>query len=336
MQNEVISKRVDFMMIFDVTNGNPNGDPGAENLPRVFSDGRGYITNLSIKRKIRDFVISEYNDVQGMDIFIQPQAILNNKLFEMYKLPEIKEDPKLLYEHINASFFDCRTFGQMMDFAVPNSKKPNNRKKGKTQKEVVEKVDEDNIIEDDIVEEDSSTKTIMVGNSTGPVQICDGVSFDSVEIMPVSIVMSATKKEEKSNGVGLKDALQQLGSKNNVVYGLYAAKGFINPAMAQSVNTRKGTGFTNNDKEILFEAIKHIFQVTQSATRGEMHLKYLIVFEHDSKWGNVASDKLFNTITVAKKVNEPTKFEDYNITLPTQETVNKISEQVNLRIMEGF
>lgn len=267
-----MNNRYDFLYLFDCTDANPNGDPDAGNLPRLDPEtGQGLVTDVMLKRKVRNFVQLTKEDQSGFDVYIKEKAILNNQHGRAYEA--LKLDPKkakqeqrdLAKEWMCQNFYDIRTFGAVM------------------------------------------TTEVNCGQVRGPVQISFARSIDrivSAEHAVTRMAVTTEKEAEKQSGDN-----RTMGRKFTVPYGLYRAKGFVNPFLA------KQTGFSDQDLELLFSALENAFQFDQSAARpaGSMAPRALLVFKHDSQLGNAPSHKLFEAVTVEKNpgVEVPRSFSDY-------------------------
>ena len=273
---EPIKNRYDFVVYFDVENGNPNGDPDAGNMPRVDPiSGHGIVTDVCLKRKIRNYVQIVKEDEPGFDIYIKREASLNEsdeRALESLKVKDIKkakkDDPSLdekIRDFMCEAFFDIRTFGAVMT---------------------------------------TFTKGLNCGQVRGPVQLTFAQSVDPVIPQKISITrMAITTKgdsEKKSN---------EMGRKYIIPYALYRAEGYISANLA-----RKITGFSEVDLELLWEAIINMFEHDHSALRGKMVVRALIVFKHESELGNAPSHKLFEAVYTEKKegIDEPRSFKDYS------------------------
>lgn len=285
-----ISNRYDFVLLFDVKDGNPNGDPDAGNLPRIDAEtGQGLTTDVSIKRKIRNYVQLTRQGERGNEIFVKSkelsgvETVLNRIIREAHETLghdlESKEDidgkkrkkaGKAQGSEVNKAkeflcnnFFDIRTFGAVMSTG-PNA-----------------------------------------GQVRGPVQITFSRSIDPVVILEHSLTVCAARMEEKSydEQVGIQ------GRKFTVPYGLYVAHGFVSAHLAEQ------TGFNDDDINLLFEALINMFDHDHSAARGEMTTRGLYVFKHNSKLGNAQAHTLFERIQPAMKegVTAPRSFADYDV-----------------------
>ena len=289
-----ITNRYDFVFLFDVRNGNPNGDPDAGNMPRMDPEtSRGLVTDVALKRKIRNYVAMARGDAQGHDIYMQDGAVLNRAHQRAYaalslpseakKLPKDGEKARALTAWMCANFFDIRTFGAVMSTEV------------------------------------------NAGQVRGPVQFTFAESIDPIVPMEVTITRSSVTNE--------KDALQNdrtMGRKHIVPYGLYRAHGFISGRLAN--DPKKGTGFSEADLALLWEALANMFDHDRAAARGEMTARGLIVFKHESDLGNAPAHTLLRRVTVAPvmgRTGPPRSFTDYAVAvdmegLPAGVTVETI------------
>ncbi|MHB1236952.1 MAG: type I-C CRISPR-associated protein Cas7/Csd2 [Gallionella sp.] len=280
-----LNNRYDFVLLFDVKDGNPNGDPDAGNLPRVDAEtGCGLVTDVSLKRKVRNFVGMVKADKDGRplpeyDIYIREKAILNDQNERAYvgigKADLLKGDDKKrkggdavseARDWMCKNFFDVRTFGAVMSTGV------------------------------------------NCGQVRGPVQLTFARSVDPIVAQEHSITRMAvaTKAEaEKQDGDN-----RTMGRKFTVPYGLYAAHGFVSSFLA------KQTGFDEGDLELLWQALAQMFEHDRSAARGEMTTRVLYVFKHDSELGNAPAHNLFDLIQVKKNSEEPARdFADYTVSV---------------------
>ena len=268
-----LKNRIDFVYIFDVQDGNPNGDPDAGNLPRVDAEtGMGLVTDVCLKRKVRNYVQVAKNLADGYDIFIKEKAVLNNSIDAAHEEESVKsaKDKTLAARDVMCkNFYDIRTFGAVM----------------------------------------STGKN--AGQVRGPIQMTFARSVDPISAAEHSItrVAVATEKEaEKQGGEN-----HTMGRKATVPYGLYVCHGFI------SANLAKQTGFSEEDLEIFFDALKNMFDVDRSAARGLMSAQKLIVFRHDSVLGNAPANKLFDLVQIEKKTDgAPRSFKDYEVTIASE------------------
>ena len=284
---ENLKNRIDFVYIFDVQNGNPNGDPDAANAPRVDAeDMHGIVTDVCLKRKVRNYVQTivaedDKNEFQeGYDIFVKDKAVLDALVEMIYDYGSVKiiEDKDKKKEEAKnllcKNYFDIRTFGQVIA---------------------------------------TSGKQDQV---RGPIQLTFARSVDEITPRPLTITRCAVTKEEKKE--------RTMGRKNIVPYGLYVCYGFI------SANLAKQTGFSEEDLEFFWDALKNMFDVDRSAARGLMSAQKLIVFKHDSVLGNAPANKLFDLVKVEKVCDgAPRSFSDYTVTidkagLPANVTVEEL------------
>ncbi len=279
---EPIKNRYDFVILFDVENGNPNGDPDAGNMPRIDPETNfGIVTDVCLKRKIRDYVEAVKEDAKGYRIYIKSGIPLNRSDLEAYEYLGLngksvkerkKDDPTLdlqVRDFMCKNFYDIRTFGAVMTTFMKDS--------------------------------------LNCGQVRGPVQLGFGRSIEPIFPQEVTITRMAITTEEDA-------ATKQntMGYKYIVPYALYRAEGFISANLA-----RKTTGFSEEDLELLWDAIVNMFENDRSAGRGKMSMRQLIIFKHASELGNAPSYRLFETVTVARKdASSPTparSYQDYQV-----------------------
>ncbi len=293
---EPIKNRYDFVFLFDVKDGNPNGDPDFDNMPRTDDEtGQGLVSDVCIKRKVRNYVALKEQFKDGFDIFIRDGNVLNPLIDQVKSSVEKDEkDVKKVQckgrQEMCRKYFDVRTFGAVM--STGESKKEEKKIKG-------------------------------LGIVRGPVQLVFGRSIDSINVKTHSLTRCCITKESDA------DKESTFGNKNNVSYGLYRMHGFISASDAQK------TGFSEDDKNLLFEALVNAFEHDRAAARGEMNPRGLFVFKHDSHLGNARSGQLFDLVKVAKKkdVEYPRSFEDYEILfdkekLPNGVTLDEVSNNL--------
>lgn len=273
-QENILKKRYDFVLLFDVKDGNPNGDPDAGNLPRLDAEtGNGLVTDVCLKRKVRNFVQLAKQGEAGYDVFVKEKAILNNAIDEAHDSEVVKAQKKdadktdAARQFMCAKYFDIRTFGAVM----------------------------------------STGKN--AGQVRGPVQMTFGRSIDPIVSSEHSITRMAVATEaeaEKQKGDN-----RTMGRKFTVPYGLYVSHGFISAHLAAQ------TGFNENDLNVFWEALEKMFWEDHSAARGEMNVRGLYVFEHDSALGRAPAHELFEKIKVERKDSSiPARsFNDYNVTI---------------------
>lgn len=288
---DVIKNKYDFAIIFDVENGNPNGDPDAGNMPRVDPEtGHGIVTDVCLKRKIRNYVETVKEGEKGYNIYIKSGVTLNSSdktAFDNFNIDEKKvkeakkKDPDIdrkIRDFMCENFFDIRTFGAVMTTFVKNS--------------------------------------LNCGQVKGPVQLSFARSFDEILPQEVSITRCAVTTEKDAE-----DKTNTIGNKFIVPYGLYMAEGYISANLA-----RKTTGFSEDDLELLWNAIINMFEFDHAAARGKMAVRKLVIFKHDSELGNAPSYKLFETIKCNKKseVEYPRKFSDYDFSVDTDGLPNGV------------
>lgn len=273
-QENILKKRYDFVLLFDVKDGNPNGDPDAGNLPRLDAEtGNGLVTDVCLKRKVRNFVQLAKQGETGYDIFVKEKAILNNAIDEAHDSEAVKAQKKdadkteTARQFMCAKYFDIRTFGAVM----------------------------------------STGKN--AGQVRGPVQMTFGRSIDPIISSEHSITRMAVATEaeaEKQKGDN-----RTMGRKFTVPYGLYVSHGFISAHLAAQ------TGFTTDDLNVFWEALEKMFWEDHSAARGEMNVRGLYVFEHDSALGRAPAHELFEKIKLERKDSSiPARsFDDYKVSI---------------------
>lgn len=279
---EVIKNRYEFVVLFDVENGNPNGDPDAGNLPRLdLETGLGLVTDVCLKRKIRNYVELVKEDQDGYKIYIKDGVPLNRSDAEAFSALNVTEkdikNAKKKDENLDAKirdfmcehFYDIRTFGAVMTTFVKNK--------------------------------------LNCGQVRGPVQISFAQSIDPIVPNEITITRTAITTEADAA-----EKTTEMGRKSIVPYGLYRAEGFVSANLA-----RKTTGFSEDDLNLLWEAIINMFEHDHSAARGKMAVRELIVFKHATELGNTPSYKLFDAVHVTKKegVIAPRSYNDYTVTI---------------------
>jgi len=286
-----IKNRYDFVFLFDVKDGNPNGDPDFDNMPRTDEEtNQGLVTDVCIKRKIRNYVQLLKNLESPYDILIREGNVLNSLIQIKRNEADKKEDDEKKAIPIGraamcAQYFDVRTFGAVMSTGD-------------------EKAEEDT---DDKTKQKAVKKKIKgLGIVRGPVQLTFSRSIDPVSAKSHSITRCCVTKESDAEGKN-----NTIGNKNTVSYGLYRMHGFISATDAAK------TGFSEEDKELLFNALINAFENDHAAARGEMNPRALIVFKHESHLGNARAGQLFDLIHVNLNsgVEFPRSFSDYTVTI---------------------
>ena len=293
--NTPLKNRYDFLLVFDVKDGNPNGDPDAGNLPRLDAEtGQGLVTDICLKRKVRNYIQLTKTGKGDFDIFVKSkefsgvETFLNGEIKRGYAELGIDLDSEKDADgkkrsakgkaqgaeidrgkaHLCRKFFDIRAFGAVMSTGA------------------------------------------NAGQVRGPVQLTFARSIDAIVASEHALTVCAARDDDKAYDaqVGIQ------GRKNTVPYGLYVAQGFVSPALAAQ------TGFSEEDLAALWEALSNMFEHDRSAARGLMSTQKLIVFKHDSALGNAHAHELFKAVKIAKKaeVEVPRDFADYELTLPAQ------------------
>ncbi|QTR49130.1 type I-C CRISPR-associated protein Cas7/Csd2 [Candidatus Thiothrix anitrata] len=285
-----LQHRYDFVLLFDVKDGNPNGDPDAGNLPRVDAEtGCGLVTDVSLKRKVRNFIGLVKEELPPFEIYVKEKGILNKQHERAYVAigaeDELKSDKKRkgsgdaveqARQWMCANFYDVRTFGAVMSTGV------------------------------------------NCGQVRGPVQITFARSVDPVVASEHSITRMAVATEaeaEKQSGDN-----RTMGRKFTIPYGLYVAHGFVSAHLADQ------TGFSESDLELLWQALGNMFEHDRSAARGEMSTRGLYVFKHEGKLGNAPAYSLFERIKAELKDKDsvPRNFSDYTVTVDADNLPNGV------------
>lgn len=302
-----LTNRYDFVLLFDVKDGNPNGDPDAGNLPRLDAEtGHGLVTDVALKRKVRNFVALTRNQdavdpqpgEKRSEIYVREKAILNlqhQRAYSALKLDAPAEDipdaadgddkkakktgkdkRKGSGDEVDKArawmcqnFFDVRTFGAVMSLGI------------------------------------------NAGQVRGPVQLTFARSVDPIVTLEHAITRMAVATEaeaEKQQGDN-----RTMGRKHTVPYGLYVAHGFISSFLA------KQTDFGEDDLDLLWQALENMFEHDRSAARGEMSTRGLYVFKHDSELGNAHAHDLFKRICAQKRIDVPRDFTDYDVRVDTED-----------------
>lgn len=280
---EPIKHRYDFALLFDVLNGNPNGDPDAGNSPRIDPEtGYGLVTDVCLKRKIRNYICLAKSDPKtgapepGYDIYVKEKAVLNRqnrRAYEALKLdPESKGKDKAgqvseARAWMCQTFFDVRMFGAVMAIEV------------------------------------------NCGQVRGPVQLAFARSADPIVALEQSITRMAVATEREAEKQGGDN--RTMGRKEIVPYALYIAHGFVSPHLAAD------TGFSDSDLAVLWQALQNMFETDRSAARGEMASRKLVVFQHESLLGNAPAHALFQRLSVTRSDgSKPARaYSDYTVTL---------------------
>lgn len=288
--SEIIKNRYEFVVLFDVENGNPNGDPDSGNMPRIDAEtGFGIVTDVCIKRKIRNYVEVVKKDSKGFKIYVKEGAILNKQHETAYiglgldiqgkKEDDIKkiakENQEPLRNFMCENFFDVRAFGAVM------------------------------------------TTKVNCGQVRGPIQINFARSIDPIVAQEVTITRMAVTTEKDAE-----NKTNEMGRKHIVPYALYKTEGYVSANLAN-----KTTGFTEEDLELLWESIINMFEHDHSASRGKMAVRKLVVFKHNSELGNAQSHRLFELISITKNDSESPsrKYSDYTVKIDTSKVPEGVS-----------
>lgn len=295
---EPIKNRYEFVVLFDVENGNPNGDPDAGNMPRIDPEsGLGLVTDVCLKRKIRNYIEMVKEDEAGYKIYIKENVPLNRSDREaceslgvtetedkkvtdaLKKLKKSDPDADLkLRDYMCKNFYDIRTFGAVMTTFVKAS--------------------------------------LNCGQVRGPVQLGFARSIDPIISQEVTITRVAITTEKDAENKST-----EMGRKSIVPYGLYRVEGYVSANLA-----RKVTGFSEEDLDLLWDAIINMFENDHSAARGKMAVRELIVFKHSKELGDCPAYKLFDAVEVKKNetVEYPRKYQDYKVTIHEEEIPDSV------------
>ena len=320
-----IKNRYDFVFLFDVKDGNPNGDPDFDNMPRTDEEtNHGLVTDVCIKRKIRNYVQLLKGLKAPYDIFIREGNVLNPLIEQMRNVADKEEeDEKKAVAKgrmkMCQQYYDIRTFGAVMSTGEEKAEGDSN-----------EDVNEDGSKDKKSKKNGSKKKIKGLGVVRGPVQLTFARSIDPVDAKSHSVTRCCITKESDAENKS-----NTIGNKNTVSYGLYRMHGFISATDAAK------TGFSEEDKELLFEAIINAFENDHAAARGEMNPRALIVFKHESHLGNARAGQLFDLVKVEKKegVDYPRSFNDYTVTIDKEMAkrykvaIDEDSEKVNYNII---
>ncbi len=294
-----IAHRYEFVYLFDVINGNPNGDPDAGNLPRLDPEtNKGLVTDVSLKRKIRNFVSLEKESAPGYAIYMQEKAILNRQHQKAWEALGIPADAKEAFKKLPkdeakareitawmcSNFFDVRTFGAVM------------------------------------------TTGVNAGQVRGPVQLAFATSIEPVLPLEISITRMAVTTEKEAEAQSGDN--RTMGRKHILPYGLYLAHGFVSAKLAER------TGFSEDDLQLLWRSLINMFEHDRSAARGEMAARKLIVFQHEHPMGNAPAHVLFESVKVERidgSEDRPAArgFSDYRVdidrrAIPAEVTVTEL------------
>lgn len=294
VDDKAVSNRYDIVYFFDITDGNPNGDPDAGNLPRVDPEtGQGLVTDVCLKRKVRNFVGLAHGEQPPYEIYVKEKAILNLQHDRAWKaikpkatsaekknLPKEKEKARELTAWMCVNFFDVRAFGAVM------------------------------------------TTDVNCGQVRGPVQFSIARSLHPVVSQEYAVTRCAVTTEREAEAQ--EGGNRTMGRKFTVPYGLYRAHGYVNPNLAGGDN---GTGFSETDLDLFKRALDQMFEADRSAARATMRPVACIAFRHDSPLGNARADQLFARVVCSprpgvqnlpgreKTVNDdlrpPRSFDDY-------------------------
>jgi CRISPR-associated protein Csd2 len=279
-----IANKYDFVLFFDVQDGNPNGDPDAGNLPRIDPEtGHGLVTDVCLKRKVRNFVLLEKPGAAGYDIFVKEKGILNVEIDRGYtsagmdpaeakkseaksdRSPRRREQVETARQKMCEMFFDVRCFGAVLSTGA------------------------------------------NAGQVRGPVQLTFSRSLDPVVALEHSVTRVAVTDEDDAA-----KKISEMGRKSTIPYGLYRCHGFVSAPLANQ------TGFGQDDLDLLWRALESMFEHDRSAARGLMNIRRLAIFKHHSELGSAPASMLFELVTASRKdASRPARsFADYDVRLP--------------------
>lgn len=298
-ETQVITNRYDFVYLFDVTHGNPNGDPDAGNAPRVDPEtGYGLITDVCLKRKVRNFVGLTKGFAAPNDIYVKERGILareQKRAYQAIDAPPEDRPNERARQWMCQNFFDVRTFGAVMTTG---------------------KSEEDDGASDSTKRKAKGAQKLWnCGQVRGPVQLGFATSQSpilNIEHTITRVALTNAGDTDRANtAVDEKASSGQMGRKHAIPYALYRTHGHISPFFA------KDTGFSRADLDLFIQALSNLFEHDRSAARGEMSVRGLYLFEHDSDLGCAPAHKLFDLIKV-EGPQAPRSFDEYKVTVPTQ------------------
>ncbi len=282
--SEPIKNRYEFVLLYDVENGNPNGDPDAGNMPRIDPEtGHGIVTDVCIKRKIRNYVEMVKTDEPRFDIYVkQDNIFLNDK--SKLALTETKDEPDKTKRSCDARTYMCEKYYDIRAFGA---------------------------VVTAFTKKDSGLWNSS-GQIRGPVQLAFGKSIDPIVASEITITRVAItdEKEKKDTNKSENETSTMFGRKHIIPYALYRQEGFISANLAQRI-----TGFSEDDLELLWTAIQNMFEYDRSAARGKMTLRKLIIFKHNTELGCATANQLFELVKIRHKdANKPARsYDDYEV-----------------------
>ncbi len=306
----MLDKRYDFVFYFDVQDGNPNGDPDAGNMPRIDPEtGVGLVTDVCLKRKVRNYVELTHQNAEGYDIFVKERAVLNRAIEAAYDEANPAKDMKTdaaskqkaednARKKMCEKFFDIRAFGAVLST-------------GEKEKDEEEDSGENIAAESSKKKKSVGKKGIAksAGQVRGPIQLTFSRSEEPVVISEHTITRMAVTNERDL------EKERTMGRKYTIPYGLYRANGFVSAHLAEQ------TGFTEKDLSIFWDALTQMFEHDHSAARGLMSARKLVIFEHSSSLGNAPAHELFERVKCARSTEGPARnFSDYKIIVDGEET----------------
>lgn len=293
-------RRYEFVLFFEVTNGNPNGDPDGDNAPRVDPEtGHGLVADVCLKRKVRNAVVHMKSSQPPYDIYVKQRGILareQKKAYQALGVTEGSDRPNMdARAWMCRNYYDVRGFGAVMTTGKDRTE-VKNEERGKSKGKV-----------------DAPLRQWNCGQVRGPIQFSFSRSIDPIVSLQHTITRVAltnaddTDRAERSEDSEEKAATGQMGRKHAIPYSLYRTHIFFSPSLA------KDTGFTNDDLSLFIESLNVMFEFDHSAARAEMGVRALYAFEHSSSLGNAPSFELFDLIKTAALNNPARSFKDYRI-----------------------
>jgi CRISPR-associated protein Csd2 len=356
-------QRHDFVYLFDVINGNPNGDPDAGNVPRIDPEtNHGLVTDVALKRKVRDYISLTRQGQPRNQIFIQSQVALNTLIVQAYAEADIQlAQVPIENEELIDWFREVQPEGFEVDEIEGQSILIYDGSKGIKVKDIRtalldELAEEHNSLKKSLedlssqlakaarkpsrAEQDSARSKLTerfydirlfgavlstglnAGQVRGPMQLTFACSVDPIVPFDISITRVAITRPSE-----LEAKRTEMGRKAIVPYGLYRAHGFYNPFLAKGLGKEKETGVTEGDLALFWEALSNMFNYDHSAARGEMACRGLYIFSHETAIGNAPAHKLFERIQVCRKdgIESPRHFSDYIVTVDTKDLPQGIS-----------
>lgn len=307
--SETIKNRYDFVFFFDVKDGNPNGDPDQVNLPRIDTeDQRGLVTDVCIKRKVRNYVALHSELKIPNDIFIRQRDITEEDSFLNALIAKAEGDTTAAKRgNLCSNYWDIRTFGAVLSTGESESAEVGEEAEGGT------------------AQKKGAKKKVKGGGTVrGPVQLTFARSEDRIYQAEHSITRCCvtTEKERDKQLANEREFASTFGRKSTVPYAMYRMHGFVSAVDAQK------TKFSEDDLKLLWKSLINAFEHDRAAARGEMNPRKLVIFKHSSHLGNELSGRLFERVTVTKKSDLPRSKDDYQIAVNKEQLPSGIEVKV--------